>query len=143
MHTSGDPSGTRPGSPTAWYSFAVVRVVPRVERGESVNAGIILYSREQDYLNARMALDPARVLAIDPAADVALIERHLSTFVAISVGDAAAGPMAELPPSERFHWLTAPRSTIIQTSPVHVGETDNPAVTLDDLLSELVRMPAT
>jgi hypothetical protein len=122
-----------------WYSFAVVRVVPRVERGECLNAGVILFDREQDVLDARIELDHARLRALDPGADVALIERHLRSFLAICAGDPAGGPLAALPPSERFHWLTAPRSTVIQTSPVHAGTAADPRAALEELMDELVR----
>lgn len=140
MRESAGRSATSHGSPTGWYSYAVVRVVPRVERGECVNVGIVLFAREQGYLAARVELDAQRLRAIDPDADLALIERHLATFQAIARGDVAAGgSMADWPPSERFHWLTAPRSTIIQTSPVHVGTTDDPEAAIEALLDELVR----
>jgi hypothetical protein len=125
-----------------WYSYAIIRVVPRVERGESLNAGAILFAPEAPYLAARVELDPARLHALAPAADVALIERHLQAFVATCSGAAAGGPIAALPPSQRFHWLTAPRSTVIQTSPVHVGATTDPAAALEALLDAYVRPPA-
>lgn len=142
MRESAGRSATSHGSPTGWYSYAVVRVVPRVERGECVNVGIVLFAREQGYLEARVELDVERLRAIDPDADVLLIERHLATFRAIAGGDeATGGPMAGWPPSERFHWLTAPRSTIIQTSPVHVGTTDDPEAAIEALLDDLVRRP--
>lgn len=142
MQESAGRSATSRGSPTGWYSYAVVRVVPRVERGECVNVGIVLFAREQGFLAARIELDAARLRAIDPGADLPLIERHLATFQAIARGDVeAGGTMAEWPPSERFHWLTAPRSTIIQTSPVHVGTTDDPEAAIESLLDELVRQP--
>jgi hypothetical protein len=126
---------------TAWYSYAIIRVVPRVERGEFVNAGVILFARELDFLDARVELDHERIRALIPNADLPLIERHLRAFQAICAGAPEGGPMAELPPSERFHWLTAPRSTVIQTSPVHVGRTDDPAAALEDLLNNFVRPP--
>ncbi len=124
-----------------WYSYAVVRVVPRVERGEYVNVGVVLFAREARFLAARMELDAARVRALAPEADLALIERHLVAFVADAEGRAAGGPIAALPPAERFHWLTAPRSTIIQPSPVHGGLTDDPTAALEDLLTAFVRPP--
>ncbi|HLH23217.1 MAG TPA: DUF3037 domain-containing protein [Chloroflexota bacterium] len=124
-----------------WYSYAVVRVVPRVERGEYVNVGVVLFAREARFLAARMELDAARVRALAPEADLALIERHLVAFVAVAEGRAAGGPIAALPPAERFHWLTAPRSTIIQPSPVHGGLTDDPTAALEDLLTAFVRPP--
>jgi hypothetical protein len=122
-----------------WYSYAIVRVVPRVERGECINAGVVLFAREARWLAARFELDHARLLAIDPTADIPLIERHLATFLAIADGDDIGGPIAALPPSERFHWLTAPRSTIIQVSPVHAGKTDDPETAIQELLDAYVR----
>ena len=133
------PSG--PASPTAWYSYAVIRVVPRVERGECLNVGVVLFARELAYLEARVELDPPRLLALAPDVDLALIERHLRTFVAVGAGAPDGGPLAALPPSERFHWLTAPRSTVIQTTPVHVGATADPQATLEELLNAFVRPP--
>ena len=91
-----------------WYSYAVIRVVPRVERGECVNVGVVLFARTTGYLRARIELDTRRLLALAPETDIPTIERHLDQFRAISEGVADGGPMAELPPSERFHWLTAP-----------------------------------
>jgi hypothetical protein len=124
-----------------WYSYAIVRVVPRVERGECVNVGVVLFVRERRYLAARIEVDPARLLALAPDLDLALVERHLASFQAICEGVPAGGPLADLPPAERFHWLTSPRSTIIQTSPAHVGRTLDPAAELDRLLDAYVRPP--
>jgi Protein of unknown function (DUF3037) len=130
---------SNPGSPTVWYSYAIVRVVPRVERGERINVGVILFAREARFLAARIELDPARLRALAPEADVGLIARHLESFVAICEGRSEGGPVAALPASDRFHWLTAPRSTVIQTSAVHGGMTADPAATLEDLLAAFVR----
>ncbi len=138
MPSDADPPPWPPASPTVWYSYAVIRVVPRVERGECVNVGVILFAPELEYLDARIELDAARVRALAPEADLPLIERHLRTFLAISAGDPAGGPMAELPPSERFHWLTAPRSTVVQPGPVHTGLTEDPDAEADRLLRLLV-----
>jgi hypothetical protein len=124
-----------------WYSYAVVRVVPRVERGEFINAGVVLLARTTGYLRARVELDTSRLLALAPEADIPTIERHLNQFCAIAEGNPDGGPMAELPPSERFHWLTAPRSTVIQTSPVHMGTADDLDAALEDLLDDFVRPP--
>jgi hypothetical protein len=124
-----------------WYSYAIVRVVPRVERGECVNVGIVLFVRERRYLAARIDLDVARLRALAPDLDVALVERHLATFLAICEGQAEGGPLSDLPPAERFHWLVAPRSTIIQTSPAHIGRTTDPAAELQRLLDAYVRLP--
>ena len=118
-----------------------MRVVPRVERGESINVGAVLFARTRRYLAARVELDRARLRALAPDADLATIERHLGTFVAIAAGDPTGGPLAALPQSERFHWLVAPRSTTIQTAPVHIGRSDDPARALDDLLDAFVRPP--
>jgi len=138
-----DRNASPPASPTAWYSYALVRVVPHVERGECINVGVVLFARTRRFLAARVALDHARLRALAPDADLPLIERHLDNFLAICAGDPAGGPLAALPPSERFHWLTAPRSTIIQTSPVHVGRCDDPATALEDLLDRYVRVQTT
>lgn len=124
-----------------WYSYAMVRVVPRVERGECVNVGVVLFVRARRYLAARVELDRTRLLALAPDLDLALVERHLASFQAICDGRAEGGPLADLPPAERFHWLTAPRSTMIQTSPSHVGRTTDPATEVDRLLDAYVRPP--
>ena len=125
-----------------WYSYAVVRVVPRVERGEFLNVGVILFAREQEFLGARFEVDNERLRLLCPDVDLNAVERHLTTFQAICDGQPSGGPIAALPPPERFHWLVAPRSTMIQTSPVHVGRSDNPARALEDLLAEFVRPPS-
>jgi hypothetical protein len=113
--------------------------VPRVERGEVLNVGVVLFGREQGFLAARFEIDPLRLRSLAPDLDLATVERHLGTFRAICEGQPDGGPIAALPPSERFHWLVAPRSTMIQTSPVHVGRSEEPAQALDDLLNEFVR----
>jgi hypothetical protein len=125
-----------------WYSYAIVRVVPRVERGEFVNVGVIVFAREQDFLSARIELDTRRLLSLAPSLDLSTVERHLATFQAISDGQAEGGPLAVLPRSERFYWLVAPRSTMIQTSPVHIGRSHAPAEAVEDLLEKFVRLPA-
>ena len=132
---------THRGRRTVWYSYAVIRVVPRVERGESINVGVVIFARTTGYLRAEIELDTSRLLALAPEADTATIQRHLHQFCEIAEGNTEGGPMAELPPSERFHWLTAPRSTVIQTSPVHMGTTDDLDAALDDLLNDFVRPP--
>ena len=124
--------------PPSPFQYAIVRVVPRVERGECVNAGVVLFCRPRRFLAARAALDEQRVRAIASDVDVAAVRGHLDAFCRIAAGDAAAGPIAALPPSERFHWLVAPSSTIIQCSPVHTGLTDDPAAELDHLVERLV-----
>lgn len=122
-----------------WYSYAIIRIVPRVERGEFINAGVVLFAPTHDHLAAKIELDAARLRALAPEVDLEDVERHLGAFCNICAGVPEGGPMAELPASERFHWLTAPRSTIIQTSPTHVGVTEDPAATLDELLAVFVR----
>ena len=120
------------------YDYAILRVVPRVERGEFVNAGIILLSREAAYIGAAIALDEARLRALDPDADTTTIREHLDAIAAIANGDPNAGPIARFGPAERFHWLTAPRSTILQPSPVHSGQCEDPAAELRHLRADLV-----
>ena len=116
-----------------------MRVVPDVERGECLNAGVIVFCRRRRFLAAGIALDEERLRAIAAGADVAAVRAHLEAVARIAAGDHAAGPIARLPASERFHWLVAPASTIIQPSPVHTGLTDDPAMELERLLARLVR----
>jgi hypothetical protein len=113
-----------------------------VDREEFLNVGVILFAREQRFLDARIELDRERLRTLAPDADVELIERHLRTLQAICAGSPEGGPIAALPPPERFHWLVAPRSTMIQTSAVHVGRSDNPGQALEELIRRLVRPPA-
>ncbi|MCA1647643.1 MAG: DUF3037 domain-containing protein [Chloroflexi bacterium] len=122
-----------------WYSYAIIRVVPRVERGEFMNVGVVLFAREQGFLGAHIEPDAARLRHLARELDIAAVERHLATFQAITDGVPAGGPIADLPPPERFHWLVAPRSTMIQTSPVHVGRSQDPSAALEDLVREFVR----
>jgi Protein of unknown function (DUF3037) len=117
----------------ASFDYAVLRVVPRVERHEFINAAVVVFCLERRYLAARVHLDPARLLALWPDADVELIRQHLEAVERICAGDEAAGPIARLSQRERFHWLTSPRSTVIQPSPVHTGVCDG----TDDLLGRL------
>ena len=125
--------------PPSAFQYAIVRVVPRVERGECVNAGVVLFCRPRRFLAARIELDEARLRALAPDVDVAAVRGHLEAIERIAAGDPAAGPIAALPASERFHWLVAPSSTIIQPSPVHTGLSDDPAGELDHLVARLVR----
>lgn len=124
------------------FDYALVRVVPRVERGEFLNTGVIVWCLAQDYLAARVALDVSRLRALDPTADIEAISAHLAAVPRICAGDPSAGPVAQLPPKERFHWLVAPRSTIIQTSPVHSGVHHDLEAALEGLFDKLVRTPA-
>jgi hypothetical protein len=121
------------------FQYAVVRVVPRVERGESLNAGVILLCRPKRFLAARTSLDAGRLRAFAPDVDPATIESHLAAIERIAAGDAAGGPIAGLGQPERFHWLVAPSSTVIQPSEVHTGLCDDPATELDHLFDRLVR----
>jgi hypothetical protein len=120
------------------FQYAVVRVVPHVERGELLNAGVVLFARRHRFLAARTELDGAALVALAPDCDVEQVASHLRTLERVAAGDEAAGPIAGLEPSERFHWLTAPASTIVQPSPVHTGLTADPAAELDRLFARLV-----
>lgn len=123
------------------FAYAIVRVVPRVERGESMNAGIVLLCRPRRFLGARLALDEARLRALDPACDPAEVRAHLAVVERIAAGDPAGGPIAALSQAERFHWLVSPSSTIIQPSESHTGLTDDPAATLERMFETLVLAP--
>ena len=120
------------------FDYAVVRVVPRVDRDEFVNAGVIVFAPQERFLEARTHLDEARVRALWPTADVEQIRRHLEAIPRIASGDPTAGPIARLSQSARFHWLTSPRSTMIQISPVRTGLSSEPAKLLEHLTQELV-----
>jgi Protein of unknown function (DUF3037) len=121
------------------YDYAIIRVVPRVERGEQVNAGVILSCEALDFLDARIELDEAAVLALDPSVDVEALRANLATIPLICRGGEEAGPIGALPTRGRFRWLVSPRSTIIQPSPVHTGRTEDPAACLERLMDKLVR----
>ncbi len=118
------------------FEYALVRAVPRVERGEVINVGVIVYSHRHRYLAVRLELDVARLLAVDPAADVDAVRSALSAFEKACT----EGPLAGRPLGERFRWLTAPRSTIVQPGPVHSGLTSDPAAELSRLFDALVRI---
>lgn len=120
------------------FDYAVLRVVPQVEREEFLNVGVILFCRPCPFLGVKIHLDVSRLLAFAPQADVPAIQAHLNFISRLVQGDALAGSLGELSPPERFHWLTSPRSTTIQVSPVHPGLCDDPAVALDDLYARLV-----
>jgi hypothetical protein len=121
------------------YDYAIVRVVPRVDREEFVNVGVIVSCPSRDFLAARIELDEARLTALDGTLDLAAVRKHLASIPTICAGGPEAGPIGKLTPRERFHWLVAPRSTIIQTSPVHTGRCTNPAAVLERLLNTMVR----
>jgi len=117
----------------ASFDYATLRVVPRVERQEFINAGVVVLCLEKRYLAARIRLDRERLKALWPEVDVDLVAQHLEAIVRICNGDPAAGPVALLSERERFHWIVAPRSTILQPSPVHTGVCDQPEGLLDRL----------
>ena len=121
------------------YDYAVIRVVPRVEREEFVNVGVIVSCHERDFLEARIEVDEARLRALDPTVDLATVRTHLATIPVICAGGEAAGPIGKLSPRERFRWLVAPRSTVIQVSPAHTGRSEDPAAALEQLLDNMVR----
>ncbi|HJQ40518.1 MAG TPA: DUF3037 domain-containing protein [Thermoanaerobaculia bacterium] len=121
------------------FDYAVVRVVPRVERGEFVNAGVILFSRTARFLDSRIALDAARLSTLAPSIDCDVVQSYLDAIPRICAGGPDAGPIGLLSQSERFHWLVAPRSTIIQTSPVHSGVNADLPAALVHLFEKLVR----
>jgi DUF3037 family protein len=123
------------------YDYSIVRVVPRVDRGERINVGVILSCSEMNFLDARIELDEAALRALDPAADVAAIRANLDTIPAVCRGGPAAGPIGDLPARGRFRWLVSPRSTIIQPSAVHTGRTSDPAASLEHLMDRVVRRP--
>ncbi len=143
---AGPPAGETPGGETPGraparqpFEYSIVRVVPRVERGEGVNAGIVLMCRPRRYLGARIVLDESLLRALAPDCDPDSVREHLDLIVRIADGDQAAGPIAALSAPERFHWLVSPSSTIIQPSAVHTGLTADPAATLEHLVRTLVR----
>jgi Protein of unknown function (DUF3037) len=118
------------------FEYAVVRAVPRVERGEAINVGVIVYCKARGYLCARIELDTERLLVLDPRVDVEAVRNALAAFEKAC----REGPLAERPLGERFRWLTAPRSTMVQPGPVHTGLTDDPEGELDRLFDQLVRL---
>jgi hypothetical protein len=120
------------------FAYAILRIVPRVERGEQLNAGVVLFCRRRGFLAARVELDELRLAALAPDLDPERVRAHLDALARIAAGDPAGGAVAALEPSERFGWLVAPSSTIVQPSPVHTGLCDDPGVMLDRLFAELV-----
>jgi hypothetical protein len=122
----------------ASFDYAILRVVPRVERQEFINAGVVAYCPEKRFLGARIHLDEERLRALWPEADVETAREHLQAVQRICEGDAAAGPIAKLSQRERFHWISSPRSTIIQPSPVHTGVCDGTDGLLDRLSKQFL-----
>jgi hypothetical protein len=120
------------------YDYAVIRVVPKVDREEFINAGVIVSCPELSFLEARIKLDESRLLALDPHVDLDLVRKHLASIPIICRGGDGAGSIGQLPQRQRFHWLVAPRSTVIQTSPVHTGRCGDPAAALDHLVATMV-----
>lgn len=120
------------------FQYAVLRVVPRVERGECVNAGVVLFCRTRSFLAAAIALDEARLAALAPGVPAPAIARQLDGLARVAQGDPSAGPIAAMSQSERFGWIVGPSSTVVQASPVHTGLSGDPAATLDHLLGRLV-----
>ena len=123
------------------FAYTVLRAVPRVERGEFINVGVVLFCRERRFLQARIGLDAARLQILAPECDAAEIRAQLEAIVRVADGDADAGPIARLSQSERFHWISSPHSTIVQRSEAHTGLTDDPATTLEHLFRTLVLAP--
>ena len=121
------------------YDYAIVRVVPHVERGEQVNVGVILSCADTDFLDARIELDEAVLRALDPEIDIDAVRANLDVIPAVCRGGPEAGPIGLLPARNRFRWLIAPRSTIIQPSAVHTGRTSDPAACLEHLMDRIVR----
>jgi hypothetical protein len=124
--------------PAPSFDYAVIRVVPRVDREEFVNAGVILFCLQKDFLRARVQVDEERLRALWPEVDVELVRQHLEAIPRICAGDPDAGPIARLSLRERFHWLVSPRSTMIQVSPVHSGICEDPERALKDLFRKMV-----
>ena len=120
------------------YFYTVLRVVPRIDRGERINVGVVLFSRSLRYLGMRWALDPWKLEALSATTDPDFVESQMAAMAAVADGAVDGGPMARMDLAERFHWLAAPSSTMIQPSPVHTGVTSDPEATLDRLFTELV-----
>jgi hypothetical protein len=120
------------------FSYAVLRVVPDIERGEYLNAGLILFCRPRRFLRARAALEERALETLHPGCDAEALHGQLRLIERIAEGDESAGSVARMEPSERFHWLTTPRSTVVQPGPMHTGITDDPAATFDHLFRRLV-----
>ena len=123
------------------YDYSVIRVVPRVEREEFVNVGVVVSCSEREFLEARLVVDAGRLRALDPGIDLDTLRRHLDAIPVICAGGDAAGEIGRLTARERFRWLTAPRSTMIQFSPAHTGRCDDPHALLERLVDSMVRVP--
>ncbi len=123
------------------YDFAVIRIVPRVEREEFVNAGVVVFCPARKFLKAKVLIDEPRLRALWPQIDISLLRQHLEPFPDVCAGAPDAGPIAARPLRERFHWVVSPRSTMIQISPVHTGLCESPDDVLDELFTTLVLIP--
>jgi hypothetical protein len=125
-----------PGEHT--YDYAIIRIVPRVDRGEQMNVGVILSCVDSDFLAIRIAVDESRLRALDPSVDLESVRAGLAALETVCAGGPAAGPVGEMPPRARFRWIVSPRSTVVQTSPVHTGRTDSPEAALQHLFETMV-----
>jgi hypothetical protein len=123
------------------FQYALLRVVPRVERGEFINAGVVLYCQDAKFLDARIYLDRERLRALDPNLDPEAVQAHLDVARKVCEGGPGAGAVGMLPPGQRFGWLAAPRSTVVQPSPVHTGFADDPEEAIEHLLRVMVHGP--
>jgi Protein of unknown function (DUF3037) len=124
--------------PDTPFAYCILRVVPDVERGEFINAGVVLFARQAGFLAAQIAVDRGRLEALAPGCDFEPVVRHLEALERVAAGDPEGGPIARMEPSERFNWIAAPSSTVVQASPVHTGLTADPAAKLADLFARLV-----
>jgi hypothetical protein len=124
--------------PDTPFAYCVLRVVPDVERAEFLNVGVVLFARQAHFLEARITLDRARLAALSPGCDPEPVARHLDAIARVAAGDPEGGPVAAMEPSERFNWIAAPSSTVVQASPVHTGVTSDPAARLERLFVRLV-----
>jgi hypothetical protein len=124
--------------PDTPFAYCILRVVPDVERGEFINAGVVLFARQAGFLAAQIAVDRGRLQALAPGCDFEPVVRHLEALERVAAGDPEGGPIARMDPSERFNWIAAPSSTVVQASPVHTGLTADPAAKLADLFARLV-----
>jgi len=120
------------------FEYALLRVVPRVERGEFINAGVVLYCQEARFLGARVHLDPERLRALDPHLDPETVLAHLEVACLVCAGGPEAGAVGLMPPVQRFGWLVAPRSTVVQPSPVHTGLAEDPEEAIEHLLRVMI-----
>jgi hypothetical protein len=124
--------------PDTPFAYCILRVVPDVERGEFINAGVVLFARQAGFLAAQIAVDRERLQALAPGCDFEPVVRHLEALERVAAGDPEGGPIARMDPSERFNWIAAPSSTVVQASPVHTGVTAEPAAKLAQLFARLV-----